>query len=176
MAYTVADGPPDIDAVHVWTPAVGSAPPALNSWNVLAPSWPRIRLEQITGWRSLPDADDNRSPRTSSDGEFTWPGRMLGKTLVYEGAVRAQSWVTLKAPVNSMVLGFSERSSEGLMTVTPFSWIGGPVWTYNARVISLDFDPKPEYIPSAPEILSWGFALTLRMSNPYFTTDDEPYL
>lgn len=176
MPYTIADGPPDIDGTHAWAPAVGSAPPTLNDWNVLAPTWPRVRIEQITGWRSLPDADDNRDPRTTTHGEFPWPGMMLGKTIVYEGAVRALSWLTLKAPVNSMVLGFGERSQEGVMTVTPFSWIGGTVWTYSARVISLDFDPKPDYLPNAPEVLSWGFALTLRMSDPYFYADGDPYL
>lgn len=176
MPFTVDDGPPDIDAVHVWTPAAGASPPALNSWDITAPAWPRIRLEQITGWRSLPEADDNRQPRTTTHGEFSYPGMMLGKTLVYEGAVRALDWISLKGPVNGMNQGFGERSTEGLMTVTPFSWIGGPVWVFTARVLSLDFDPKPDYVSSAPEPLSWGFALTLRMSDPYFYTSGTPYL
>jgi hypothetical protein len=175
MAYTAADGPPDLDGVHVWTPATGSAPPALNFWDVTAPAWPRIRLEQITGWRSLPEADDNRQPRTTTHGEFPYPGMMLGKTIVYEGQVRAKEWVTIKAPVHGMNQGFGERSLEGLMTITPFSWIGGVVWTFHARVLSLDFDPKPEYVP-APEPIRWGFALTLRMSDPYFYTGGVKYL
>lgn len=176
MAYTTADGPPDIDAVHAWDPATGSAPPALNAWDVTAPSWPRNRIEQITGWRSLPESDDNRQPRTAADGEVVYPGRLLGKTVVYEGSVRALTWVTLKAPVNAMVLGYADKSGEGVMTVTPFTWIGGPVWTYSARVISLDFDPKPEYEPGAPEPLRWSYVLTLRMSDPHFYSGETGYL
>lgn len=176
MPFTIADGPPGIDATHAWAPGSGSAPPVLNAWDIMAPTWPRIRIEQITGWRSLPDADDNRSPRTSDHGEFIWPGKMLGKTVVYEGEVRTLDWQTLRLPVNQMLQGYSERSLPGVMTVTPFAWIGGPVWTYNARVVSLDFDPKPEYIPGMTEALRWGFSLTMRMHDPYFYSGTDKVL
>jgi hypothetical protein len=175
MAYVVADGPPGIDAVHSWAPASGTGA-SLNFWDVTAPAWPRVRIEQITGWRSLPESDDNREARTLQGGEIVYPSLLLGKTIVYEAEVRALDWVTLNGVQNTMVQAFGNMSDEGTMTVTPFSWIGGPVWTYTARCTALDFEPKPTLERNAVEPLRWPFAVTLRMSDPHFYTGGVAYL
>jgi hypothetical protein len=180
MAYTTADGPPDVDASHAWAPFSGTgvtmnAPMTLTGTQP-TPGASRIMIEQITGWRSLPESDDNRAERTYGEGEIVFPGLLKGKTLVYEGQVRALDWTGLKGPANSMVLGFSNMSDEGVMTVTPHSFIGGPVWTYSARVLSLEFDPKPEVLLGAPEPFRWAFQLNLRMSDPRFYTGGSGYL
>jgi hypothetical protein len=179
-AYDVTYGPPDLDATHLWTPASGPTVTLgyempLTSGRLVPPS-SRIRIEQITGWRALPEAEDNRQPRTFGDGEITYPGKLLGKTLVYEGHALSVDWAGLKPLAQSMMLAFANMSDEGVMTVTPFEFIGGVVWTYSARVTGLTFDPKPEYLGTVHDALQWGFQLTLRMSDPHFYNDGDPYV
>lgn len=167
MTYVAADGPPDVDAKHVWSPATGSAPPTINDWDA---GLPLIELVQITNWRGAPEADDFRDPRTATVGEVGYPGRLLGKTVVYEMKARADSREALRSAITGLVNGFGDRSGLGTMTVTPLAAIGGVAWQYQARVV--DFTPEPlwtydQYLEGA-----WrhGASLSLRMLDPYFYT------
>ena len=169
MPYTAADGPPSHDATHAWSPATGPAPPTLNDQTVN----PRIVFGVeggITGWRVLPEADDNREARTTTDGEIPYPGKKLGKTIVYEMTVYGDTLQAVSAVQTSMLNGYGDMSGLGTMTVTPYPHIGGVTWQFQARVLSLDFDNRPEWRKELAQPWRWGFALSLRMMNPFFYT------
>lgn len=169
MAYVANDGPPSLDATHEWAPATGSAPAAINT-KTDPPTFPWIKLKQITGWRAAPEADDNREPRTIGSGEITYPGRLLGRTIVYECEIRARTRESVQLTITSILNGYLDRSGLGTMTVTPFPSPGGVVWQYQARVLSLDADPAWDYNPGRAWPYVWGFALSLRMPSPFFFT------
>lgn len=181
MTYVAADGPPDVDAKHAWAPATGSTPPVINNWTADPVTLPYVGLQRISGWRDGADADDNREARTNDDGEIPYPGRLLGKTISYEGTVAAATREALAGQVTGLLNGYGDRSGLGTMTVTPFSSIGGVVWQYQARVLSVQFDPEPEFtaasgqrelLPVIGALGAWrrGYILSLRMTNPRFYT------
>lgn len=169
MAYTSAHGPPDLDAKHLWTPATGSTV----TLNDVGTSW--IKVDSIQGWRSLPEADDNREAKTVGHGEVVYESRYLGKTLVYEGRVMARDREAMRAKLHALVTALGASKDEGVMTVTPFTVPGGVVWTYSARVI--DLTPNQTFVQrSAAYSLQWGFTFSLRMSDPHFYTGATAYL
>lgn len=170
MAYTAADGPPALDAVHVWTPASGSAVTLNNK-----ASSPWIKIDNIQGWRSLPDADDNREPLTVGHGEITYDSRYLGKTLVYEGRAMATFRESMHGRINALVQALGASKDEGTMSVTPYTVPGGVAWQYTARVI--DFTPNSTWTyGNRYYAYQWGFQFSLRMSDPYFYQAGTPYL
>lgn len=170
MTYVASDGPPSVDAKHEWDPATGTAPPALNAWTADPITFPFIKVEQIQGWRSAPEADDNREPRSYGPGEIAIPGELLGKTIVYELEVQANTRETCLGTVTSLLNGFGDRSGLGTMTVTPFASIGGVVWMYQARVLDFDADPLWTHNPAQTGAWRWAVRLHLRMLDPYFYT------
>lgn len=178
MSYTVDDGPPDLTAVHGWSPATGGAPPAINQQGgTNPPTMPWVRLLGITGWRSLPENEDLRDARTFGDGEIPYPSRKLGKTLVYELRVEARTVQSVQRCMTAVQRGFGDMNGEGQMTITPYGSFGGGVtWTYRARV--MDFEPGSVWAfwPQRYEHFTWEAALTLRMSDPYFYSGGVGYL
>jgi hypothetical protein len=178
VSYTVGDGPPDLTAIHGWAPATGDPPPEINQQGgTNPPTMPWVRLLGITGWRSLPENEDLREARTFGDGEIVYPSRLLGKTIVYELRMVAQTVQDVQRTMTGVQRGFGDMNAEGVMTVAPLaSFGGGVVWTYRARV--MDFEPTPlwEFWPHRYEQFTWEAALTLRMSDPYFYVDGVGYL
>lgn len=178
MAYVAADGPPDLDATHAWAPATGSAPPTINDQGGTdPPTFPWIKIvKPISGWRALPESDDNRAPRTAGPGEITYPGEKLGKTVVYECEIRAKTRQSAMSTMTALLNGYGDTDGEGTMTVTPYASVGGVVWTYEARVLSLVPDVEFGYSPHRAWQWAWGFQLNLRMSDPLFYTGGTGYL
>lgn len=178
MAYVYNDGPPDLDATHAWAPETGGAPPTINNRATDPATLPWIKLDGIQGWRSLPEADDNRAPRTATDGEQPYPGRRLGKTLVYECRVLAKTRSDVRQKLNLTLQGYGRSfSDEGVMTVTPYTVPGGIVWTFSARVIDLQADRSFTYSDRRRASFQWGFTISLRMSDPlFYTAGQDPCL
>lgn len=170
MTYVATDGPPSLDATHAWAPATGSAPPTLNSRGSDPPTLPWIKVRQIANWRGAPEADDFREARSAIDGEIGYPGRLLGKTVVYECEIRAATRETVQGRLTAVLNGFGDRFGLGTMLVTPFASPGGVAWEFQARVLLVDPDPAWTYLPGAAGPYRWGFALSLRMLNPRFYT------
>lgn len=177
MAYSATTGPPSLDATHAWTPAVGTGV-TLNARITDPATFPWIKVDRITGWRSLPEAEDNRVPRTYGTGEIVYPSRLLGKTITYEGRVLAKSREDVHTPLHTMLQAFgASMDAEGLMTVTPYTAPGGVVWTYHARVLSLTPDQAWQWFPRRVAQYQWGWQLNMRLSDPFFYDNaDDPYL
>lgn len=175
MPYSDIHGPPALDATHQWDPPITSNPPVLNDVRREPMVLPQIEVLRIPGWRDLPEMVDNRAPKTVGIGDVVYPPRFLGKPLVYECEMQAgpddltgAARESLLAMQMSLIVGFGDRDSEGAMTVTPWTAIGGVVWTYSALVTDLKFDP--EWKLDANDVIAyrWGFTLSLRMSDPHF--------
>jgi hypothetical protein len=176
MPWLVADGPPMLTATHEWVP-YGGGSIVLNDQATNPPTLPFVRILQITGWRSLPESEDNRQPRTFTAGEIVYPSLTNGKTMTYECRVEAATVQTVDSLMTQTMRAFSDMSNEGGMVVTPYSSFGsGDVWNFNARVISFDPDPIWDYDDQRRAHFYWGFALSLRMSDPHFYTGGVGYL
>lgn len=181
MAYTAAHGPPAKDATHDWTPPAASAPPTLGDTHLQPMVLPQIEILGINGWRDLPEMVDNRAPKTVGVGEVVYPPRFVGKPLVYECEMQAgpdditgAARESLLAMQMALVVGFGDRDTEGVMTVTPWPAPGGVPWTYSALVTDLKFDPSWKLDAEDVIAYRWGFTLSLRMSDPHFYTGSPP--
>lgn len=178
MTYVAANGPPDIDATHLWTPASGASPPTLNNQGTALPHvMPWIKVRSIDGWGDMPEIVDNRAPRTFGEGEVAYPSRVLGKTLVYNCEVRGLTAEEARGTLRLCLAGFwRSRDDEGVMTVTPYAARGGPVFTFGARVIGMDSDSVWTYRSGAYGPYRWPFTVSLRMSDPLFYTGGTGYV
>lgn len=175
MAYTAAHGLPDVDATHAWTPFTGTAPPVLNQQLTDPATLPWIKLLGLNGVGSA-DAEDNRAPKTFGAGEIPYPGDKLGVTYVYELEVRAAERHDVRALKTGVVRGFSDNmTDEGLMTVTPYTWPGGAVWTFYARCTAVTPDKTFAHYPRRRAPFRWGITVTLRLSDPFVYTGGVPY-
>ncbi len=178
MTYVVADGPPDIAATHTWAPAAGTAPPVLNDQGPGAPdeeAW--IALLGIDGWRDMPETLPSSDGRSAGEGEIPYPARMLGKTVVYKLQARAPTLEAADGLISRCLAGFGlSYSVEGEMTVVPFAVIGGPTWTFAARLLLLTPEGRPTLLRGVYNPYRRGFTLSLRMSDPWFYTGGDGYL
>lgn len=182
MAYTAADGIPSLNATWAFEPFDSDPPPVINDQGAGAsltppvPTLPWTKLLAAPALRSSPDADDNRVPRTLEEGEYPLPGEVGGKTVILRCEVRALTEVIVDATMTALLNGYTlDMTNEGVMTVTPYEYVGGVVWTFGARVLHLDADDAWSHFPRRRAPFRWGFSLSLRMSIPRFFTDDVGY-
>ncbi len=174
MAYTIASGPPCSNAVHAWVPLLGDEPPTIgDQGDVWPPALPYVKLLGVDGWLNHPESIDQREGSTSGDGEQEYPLRILGKTLVYRYEIRATSEEEEADLTIAFGNGFYKQ--PGTMTVTPYEYIGGPVWTFSGRVTSHDPDPSFSYFPRRRAPFRRKLSTTLRLSDPYFYTEGGRY-
>jgi hypothetical protein len=158
VTFVVADGPPGLEAVHTWNGGI-----ALNT----QPALPRIKIDRLTGFHSLPDADDNNAPFTARRGIRVYPGYERAKTITYEGRIFGRSLEELRRQTNIMRASFRDRSGEYEMRLAPAD---GTHWFYVARVMSLNIDDEQT---QGPFFRPWQreFQLDLRQSDPRFYVD-----
>lgn len=177
MAYSALHGPPALDATHQWANASGlGAPPVLGDSHNVPQSYPHAVIDRINNWRGLNEIVDNRAPRTFGDGEITYPVRELGKTIVYECRLEAVTREDLLQWQTAILNGFGQSTDdEGEMTVTPWPVPGGVVWTYQARVTSLEFASEWTLRGNHVATFEWPFTITLRMSDALFYTGGVGY-
>lgn len=171
MTVALTDGPLGLEALHVWTPADGG--PAITLNNLAAV--PRVEFDRMTGFRSLPDADDNRQARTAQIGESALPGLVRGKTFTPEGHLVARSMQALRQLGEAMRAAFGQRDLEGTWSAIPDPAYGDNThfWQCTARVLQLDIDEELLFSPqSLPSPYQLHFLLGLRMSDPRFTWTD----
>lgn len=172
MPYTTDHGVPDIDATHAWTPVTGPTPPVINDHGN-----PWIKLLGAPGMHDGPESDDNREPRTIQDGEIVYPGFKLGRTFTLNCEAQAENELDMRLMLTTARRGFTfNMVDEGLMTVVPYSGVGGPTWTYHARVIA--FDPADDFTWERNRVwkFRWPFAITLRMSDPLYYSSSVGYV
>lgn len=159
----LSQGPRGLEATHIWEPGDGTASLTMN----LLSAVPRIKFDAMPGFRSLPDAEDNRSPLTARAGEITYPSLVRGKTWTVEGRLQARSMDELRALEYAMMGAFGERDLLGNWHSVPVG--DGSFWTCSARVLQYEpqtvFDASLRH-PRGPHQIS--FLLGMRMSDPRF--------
>lgn len=180
--YAVEHGVPDIDATHTWAPAVGDAPPVVNDRGGDPPELPWVKLLGIDGWSDLPELLVFDEPRTYGEGEVPYPTRLLAKSVVYVLEVRAASRHDVREVKTALVRGFGGRTGDdeavaaGTMTVTPYTWPGGIVWTFDGSVQQITIDRNFTFIPNVRAPYRWGLSVSIKMHNPRFYTDGDGHL
>jgi hypothetical protein len=157
----MSEGPPGLDAVHTWR-GIDLGLREADVWT---------KLTKLTGYYSLPDADDNRGPRSGRRGEVVYPGEERGKTVVYEGEVRAKTLSALRTKATNMRAAFRKRRQEYQMDITADG--GVTPWHFNARVIQFDMDD--EQTNGLEAVWPWKrpFSIGLRLGDPRFYYSDS---
>ena len=170
MSVAIADGILGLEATCTYTPPDEFAAPfILNP----ASGLPRAQLRRIVGLHDLPDADDNREPATAYPGEVPVLGHARGRTIVYEGVIKARTMNELRAVSNAMRVAFRNRSDEGTFTHAPHATWGAVSHWFKARVIALSIPEDQDSIPASamPSPYKRPFTLTVRQSDPrYYVT------
>lgn len=157
---------PGLDARQTWDDAF-----TLNRWtdDAGAELWPRVLIDEIEGWRSRPDAEDNRDPAIGRIGEIPRRGQLRGKSLTYKGRVEALSATELEGYADEFEAAFCHTETGRMVGTTH------PLRPHQAAVV---FEAEPTGF-DCPEELTYGphhenrgfgrpFVLTLRMSDPRF--------
>lgn len=173
MALTTDHGIVERMSTWAYAPATGPTPFVINDH--AATAW--IILKGAPGLHDGPEADDNREPRTTIDGEITYPGLKLGRTFTLKCELYAETDSELYIMMTSLRRGYTfDTSLEGAFTITPYSDIGGPVWNFSARCIG--FHPAEEWtwVRNRKWKFRWELDIVMRMSNPNFYSSAVSYV
>lgn len=165
-----------IEGIHAWTPP-GASEPAIelgrvkDDLGVLV--WPRYKLRVVSGLMSLGDPEDNRDAPVGRIGEISRLAYRRGKTVVYEGTIKARTLLELREAEADLRAAFADQSAEGRMDVSPHpldtQWTGVPAKFYEARAMTCE-------IPDNQSTQTWdrNFVVAVRMSDPrYFDEETE---
>jgi hypothetical protein len=158
-ASTFAEGPLGLEGLHKWKTFV---------MNNKTSGYPRVKIGQIAGLRTKPEADDNRDPFTGRAGEIIYPSLIRGKVVAYEGLLQAMSAPSLRTLQTDMLRLFTP-TEEGKLAIYPPAARGGVTFTAFARCLELDIpEEPPRSINAVPSPYQLEFTLTLRMHVPMF--------
>lgn len=167
----LAPGPWGIEGKHNWdaTIVLGDK----SGW----PGQPYAKVDRITGLASLGDAEDIRDLNAGGIGEIARRSSRRGKTVTYEGKLRARSRDQLRAMETAMRAAFADQQVEKEMVIAPpdFAMPDGESYLFRARSLSLDI-PDVETSPFGPALgHERPFALSLRASDPriYSATEQQ---
>ncbi len=167
-----------IEGRHAWTPP-GADEPAIVLGRELDDAgvrvWPHLKLDRISGLHSLGDSEDRRDPRIGQIGEITRHSKRRGKTVTYEGRIRARSLKTLREAEADLRAAFAEQEAEGRMDVTPHplntEFAGEPAKFFTARALGIDIIDRQEQ-----RGYTRFFVLALRLGDPrYFDDETETF-
>lgn len=166
-ALTLLEGPPGLHGWHTLRDLV---------LNVHTPgTWPRYKITKMDGFRSRPDADDNRAPSTGRPGETVYPGETRGKTVVIEGIIQAKNVVDLELARGVFLTSVGPNEPTNMHHVAPTDR-GGVEFDSFVRVIDASIDEDFSYSPfSIPGPWQRNFHLTYRMHYPYFFETTDPH-
>ena len=138
--------------------------------------YPRVKIDRITGLHSLPDADDFRENNYGRAGEIEYQSLYRGRTVVYEGRCQAMDLLGLRWITRT----FREAGSfghlhHGNITVYPPAAIGGVVFEYEPRILSLEIDDEwTRSLHAVPSPYQREFILTVRSGDPrYFVVGQD---
>lgn len=134
-----------IEGRHAWTPPdAGAAAVVLG--RVLDDAgkavWPHYKLDSVSGLHSLGDSEDNRDKKVGQIGENPRLSQRRGKTITYEGWIRARSLKSLREADSDLREAFAEQSGEGRMDVSwhPLNaeFAGEEARFYEARALGVE--------------------------------------
>ena len=165
-----------LEAIHAWTPP-GEEAAAVELGRVYDARgtlvWPRYELRVITGLGSLGDPEDNRDRPPGQAREIARLSERRGKTVVYEGPIKAQTLKELREAEADLRAAFADEETEGRMDVSwhplDTQWEGVPAKFYEARALTVDIVDKQE----GQRWVRW-FVVSVRLSDGrYFDEETE---
>lgn len=135
MASLISDGIGGLETTHVWNGF---------TFNDLTATDAQAKAIDITGLYSRPEFSDPRFPNTGRRGEHVLPGALGGKTVVYEGVIRAKTLADWKAKRRAMS-GACLSTGTFLLTIEGVDdeEDEGIDWVALGRCIDCDIDEKP---------------------------------
>lgn len=147
-----------VEARHQWNDAIVLGDESAS---------PRVKIEGISGLRSLADPEDRRDLATGRRGEIERDSLRRGKTLVYELMLQARSLAELRQLASRLGGAFDDLRS-GRMLVTPHpDYTAGFSRFFYARALTLE-EGKEVPNPDARWQFQQPFALALRMADARF--------
>ncbi len=170
---------PGIEGRHAWIPPGEDDPvivlnkPVNDAGN--ADVWPCFKVRRVTGLYSLGDPQDVRDNRVGADGEIPRMSRRRGKTVVYEGTIKARTRLELLTARDTLIAAFNDMTGEGTMVGSwhPLNteFDGEDPRYFKARALTCEvIDEQTTTKHERP------FVLSLRMSDAkfYMLDDDSP--
>lgn len=130
---------PGLNGTHAWSIGAGGlSPHALDGTpsglvlNTGRGSWPRYKLSAIPGLRSRREAEYSAASPVGRSGELPRPVIARGKTVVYDGTVRARTLLELEAAIDRLEAAFADdllgtMSVDTLLGLSAFSVSGNSV-------------------------------------------------
>lgn len=159
------------EGVQAWTGADGSIL-ALNRRDL----WPHYEVRRIPGLHRGGDFEAQSDNATQRTGEVPREGERAGKSMTYEGLVKARSLPDLLSAVESFQAAFAD-TAEGTMVHSPHPDYPGadlPTRTLHCRVLEASVDDEQAVDPHRS---SFGyerpFSLSVRLSDPRYYHDAE---
>lgn len=170
---------PGIEGIHAWTPP-GALEPAVELGRIKADDgslvWPRYTITRITGLRSLGEPEDNRDRPPGRQIETPRLSQRRGKTITYEGKIKAQTLLELGEAEDALLAAFDNLATEGRMDVFWHPLLTShadlPTVFYEARALTCD-------VVEVQESRYWerGYVVGLRASDRrYFDEETEVYM
>lgn len=149
---------PGLNAAHQWRGLV---------WLNDKSSWPQVKLRRLPGFHTRPETQLQSDLPAGRMGELPRRSFKSGKSIVYEGNLRARDQASLESFRSELLAAFGD-DDVGQMVITPYD-LPGPPRFFNARVSALDI---PEELPPDANRESYGyerpFTLGLRLHDPRF--------
>jgi Phage tail protein len=128
---------------------------------------PRIKIDAISGLRSIADGEDNRTSMPGRRGERVRHGLRRGKTVAYEGRVQARSLADLRSLFDHFASEFDDLA-EGRMLVSAHpEYSAGFSRFYRGRAITFN-DGDEIFNPDSRWPYQQSFALGIRMGDTRF--------
>jgi hypothetical protein len=165
--------PMGLEGWHTWTSPSGLVivlGKTDDGTAALVPIYPCYSVRRIGGLASLAEVEDLRDPLIAEDGEVPYPSALRGRTVTYEGMIRARSAAVLRQAEEALRVAFSELDAEGQVLISAHPQAASPPASlyYSARALSVEVDDEAGQ-PHNPT-LGWqrAYAVALRQSDPRF--------
>lgn len=181
MSVAMADGPGGLEFTHQFAPGDGGTAVLMNKLMTTDLSTillPRVKFDRMPGFRSLPEADDNREQRTARIGSTVLPSLVRDKTFTVDGKLQAANMTDLRGLERQMLAAFGERNVEGTWSAIPLAaWdpVNGATDYWQASMRVMAYEPQTDFpagLNALPSAYQLPFVLTMRMSDPrWFWTD-----
>lgn len=160
-----ANGPSGLESPHQLAYPGGSTIVMHNRQSV---GLPCIHFDRMPGFRSMPEMEDLRAPRTAQVGEVAYPSVPRGKTFTVEGRLMGTTMDevrVLEAQLKTVLVG------DGLGKELTWTVLDGFNWGALVRLLHLDIDEEWKFSPRNV----WGpyqltFIMGFRMGDPRWTS------
>jgi hypothetical protein len=160
-----------VEGIHLWIPPTlvasfttaqwatgstsGAYPLILNKRKnnaATANLFPQYKVEKIGGMMSIGESGDVRDGKVGGEGEIPRRSFRGGKTITFEGLVRATTRPLLRTAEAALRAAFNDQNGEGLLISKPHpaapDAASGTVYRYQrARAMACEIDDEIKFSP-----------------------------